>query len=310
VDPDKRFAELREQLTLLLAGISPTGGPDVRPYVRELVEVHFVLRALGVSLFADQSDDAARDRILSYLQRYPMTVIAGEELLVVGGIQEWARRVRELRKQFGWKILSGLAIGNMAEPDEDNADVLDLPSMKPGDYVLVDPVPALEAAGRWFKANSIRKKKGMSVLNKVRAYLLENVGKQVSGDELRYVANDKSEWARRVRELRTEHGWQVATKSTGRPDLPVGIYVMASDRQAPPHDRAIKDRDRRAVLMRDNYTCRRCPWNRSKWDPADPRNLEVHHVKHHARGGTNLPENLMTLCNVCHDAVHAAERSE
>jgi len=307
VEPETKYEELRRQLTSLLAGLSAATGPDVRTYVLELVPVHFVLRALGVSLFPDESEDAARDRILSYMRRYPLTVIDGEEILVVAGIQEWARRVRELKTQLGWKILSGLAINQMSE-GEDNPDALDLPDMKPGQYVLVDPAPDLEAAHRWYKANSIRKKKDVSVLDKIRTYLLENVGKQVSGEELRYVANDKSEWARRVRELRTEHGWQVVTKSTGRPDLPVGIYVMATDRQSPPHDRAIADRDRRTVLMRDDYTCQSCGWNRSKWDPADPRNLEVHHVEHHAKGGSNEPENLRTLCNICHDEIHAKER--
>lgn len=308
VEPETKYDELRQQLTSLLAGLTPATGPDVRTYVLELVDVHFVLRALGVSLFPDQSDDAARDRLLSYMKRYPLVVIGGEELLVVAGIQEWARRVRELKTQFGWKILSGLAINQMSEGD-DNPDAPDLPDMKPGEYVLVDQSPDLEAAHRWHQANSIRKKKDGSVLDKIRTYLLANVGKQVSGEELRYVAGDKSEWARRVRELRTEHGWQVVTKSTGRPDLPVGIYVMATDRQAAPHDRVIEDRDRRAVMMRDDYSCQSCGWNRSKWDPADPRNLEVHHVEHHARGGSNEPANLRTLCNVCHDEIHAKERA-
>jgi 5-methylcytosine-specific restriction endonuclease McrA len=32
--------------------------------------------------------------------------------------------------------------------------------------------------------------------------------------------------------------------------------------------------------------------------------LELHHVKHHATGGDNSVENLITLCNVCHDVTH------
>ena len=288
----------------MLAGLSPAGDPDVRVYVLELVPIHFVLRALGVSLFTDETDGAARDRILSYLRRYPQVVISGEELLVVAGIQEWARRLRELRTQFGWKILSGLAVAQMSE-SEDEEDGPDFPTMKPSDYILVDVGQDLEAAHRWNRANSIRKQKGASVIEKIKAYLLENVGKEVTGEELRYVAGDKSEWARRVRELRTEHGWQVVTKSTGRPDLPVGIYVLASDRQLPAHDRVITDRARRAVLVRDSYTCQVCGWNRSKWDPSDPRHLEVHHVQHHVKGGSNEPENLRALCNICHDEVHA-----
>lgn len=32
--------------------------------------------------------------------------------------------------------------------------------------------------------------------------------------------------------------------------------------------------------------------------------MELHHVEHHRDGGTNNRENLVTLCNVCHDVVH------
>ncbi|WP_323985578.1 HNH endonuclease [Klebsiella aerogenes] len=32
--------------------------------------------------------------------------------------------------------------------------------------------------------------------------------------------------------------------------------------------------------------------------------LELHHIEHHADGGENTLENLITLCNVCHDEVH------
>jgi hypothetical protein len=33
-------------------------------------------------------------------------------------------------------------------------------------------------------------------------------------EELKYLAKDKKEWARRVRELRTEQGWPIVTKKT------------------------------------------------------------------------------------------------
>ncbi|MEM7494760.1 MAG: HNH endonuclease [Myxococcota bacterium] len=32
--------------------------------------------------------------------------------------------------------------------------------------------------------------------------------------------------------------------------------------------------------------------------------LEPHHKKRHKEGGGNTPENLITLCNPCHDVVH------
>ena len=120
------------------------------------------------------------------------------------------------------------------------------------------------------------------------------------------MANDRSEWPRRVRELRTEEGWPIATKVSGRPDLNVGIYVLEEDRQAEVHDRKIPDPVRISVLERDNYSCCNCGWNHKNKNEADKlRNLlELHHIEHHAKGGENLLENLITLCNICHDDVH------
>lgn len=46
-------------------------------------------------------------------------------------------------------------------------------------------------------------RKGKGARAKLRAYILSNVGRVMSSEELRTVAENKSEWARRVRELRT-----------------------------------------------------------------------------------------------------------
>lgn len=305
----RTLPELKSKLVELVQGFTPGDALDVRACVLELIPVHQTLRQLGVALFPDQSEGAARDRILRYFQRYPLTVIDRDELLIVSGIQEWARRLRELRNDFGWKILSGLAISQMEEEEQEDSALLALPGVKPDQYVLVDVEQDRSAALRWNHAKVLRGKSG-SVRDKILEYLLQNVGEQVTGDELRYVANEKTEWARRVRELRTEFGWPIVTKSTGRPDLPVGVYVLTSMQQAPEHDRLINDRDRRMVLQRDKYSCCRCAWNRRDWDPDDPRNLEVHHVVQHVDGGSNTPDNLVTLCNICHDAVHAGEPLE
>ena len=86
-------------------------------------------------------DQSARGRILAYLRKHPFKVIAGDELMVVSGIGEWARRVRELRVQFGWWIYSGVTIKNMAE-DGDIVESLksidiDALKIKPNQYVLM-----------------------------------------------------------------------------------------------------------------------------------------------------------------------------
>ncbi len=40
--------------------------------------------------------------------------------------------------------------------------------------------------------------------------------------------------------------------------------------------------------------------------PGDPRKiLELHHKKMHVEKGKNTADNLITLCNVHHDEIHA-----
>ena len=51
---------------------------------------------------------------------------------------------------------------------------------------------------------------------------------------------------------------------------------------------------------RDGYKCRAC--GRSKF--KDGARLEVHHIIRKADGGTDVPENVVTLCHDCHDAHH------
>lgn len=288
--------------------------PDLRPKVRALVPVFHALRDLGASLIPKAEAANARDRLLAYLRKYPLKVIDGDELLVVSGIGEWARRIRELRTQFGWWVYSGNTFKDIASDAEQASEVLsmvdefgiDPRTIKPDQYVLVSVEQDRDAAYRWNQLNVIRKKNA-SVSDKVLEYLRANVGKPITGEELKYLAKDRSEWARRTREMRTEEGWPLKTKNSGRPDLAVGVYVLEADRQAPVHDRKIPDPVRVAVLSRDRFKCVNpvCGWCREMANPDDPRTmLELHHLVAHAVRGQNTVENLATFCNVCHDDIH------
>jgi len=283
---------------------------DLRSKVIALVPACRVLRDLGSSLIPVEEAKSARDRILAYFRHYPGVVISGEELSVVAGINDWPRRVRELRVEFGWPIATGVTINQiLKEADEagQTEETKALQQMSPDDYILLEDRQDRDAAYRWKLANDIRKQK-IGARDKILQFLRENVGVSVSGEEISYVATI-ADWPRRVRELRTEYGWPVVTKQTGRPDLPVGVYLLEMDRQAPVHDRLIPDPVRVAVLRRDAYQCQHCDWHINEWNKADPRILELHHKKHHAKGGDNTAENLITLCNICHDEIHRQERS-
>lgn len=307
----QKVAELKTLLDGFLERISEE---DLRPKVLALVDINDTLRILGTAM-VDKS--SARERILAYFRRYPFTVLHGKELEVVAGISEWARRIRELRKQFGWKIVSGETLSDMVADGGDTLLIADLTKLIGRDpttvskheYVLLSEEQDRDAAYRWNLMNGIRRKK-LGMREKMLEYLRKNVGKPVEGDELAYVANGGNSWPRRLRELRTEQGWPIVTRQQGRPDLAVGQYMLERDRQAPVHDRRIPDPVRLSVLQRDNFACRVCGWTVSDRDENDPRKcLELHHLEEHVRGGGNDEDNLLTLCNMHHDEVHAKRLS-
>ena len=56
-------------------------------------------------------------------------------------------------------------------------------------------------------------------------------------------------------------------------------------------------RVRRMVLARDRHHCRRKGCHHTRF-------LDIHHLVARARGGTNDPGNLVTLCSACHRLAH------
>ncbi|MBF0665227.1 MAG: HNH endonuclease [Brevundimonas sp.] len=283
----------------------------LRTRAAALAPIIYALRDIGSGLLPGVR--SARTRLLEVFRRYPGVVIPGSELFVVAGIDDWARRLRELRVEYGWPIYSGATFAQIrAEDPEQLADIerqigLDTLGVGVEDYVLLEDKQDLFAARHWRLLKQLRNSK-LSVQDRILELLKQNVGQPISGEQLRYVAGGASEWARRVRELRTEEGWPVLTKMQGRPEIAVGSYMLADAKQAPPHDRRISDSTRIAVLTRDGFSCRHCGWSRKDLDPDDPRRfLELHHVHEHAEGGQNSAENLVALCNVDHDAVHAGQ---
>ena len=63
-------------------------------------------------------------------------------------------------------------------------------------------------------------KKRTGARTKLRQYFLKNLGRVMGSDELREVAGGITEWARRVRELRNEEGFQILSNT---------IHVFAID---------------------------------------------------------------------------------
>ena len=86
---------------------------------------------------------------------------------------------------------------------------------------------------------------------------MANVGRVMEVDELRKVAGDITEWARRVRELRNEEGFQILTHND-RSDLKQGQYLLVDPKPRPAFQRAISKELRAQILDRNGFTCQMC----------------------------------------------------
>ncbi len=101
------------------------------------------------------------------------------------------------------------------------------------------------------------KKASTGARAKLRKYLLANTGRVIGSDELRKASGNISEWARRIRELRTEEGYQILTHND-RNDLKPGEYLLEDKKPQPAFARAISKETRSLVLDRNGFTCQMC----------------------------------------------------
>ena len=80
--------------------------------------------------------------------------------------------------------------------------------------------------------------RGSGSRTKLREYILANMGRVLESDELREASGNASEWGRRVRELRTEEGYQILTHND-RSDLKPGQYLLLDRKPIPAFERGI-----------------------------------------------------------------------
>jgi len=230
---------------------------------------------------------SGKDCILSYLKLMVGEDVANSELMVVSGIAEYARRIRELRVEYGYEI-------GTSGPESD---------VPAGHYRLYSVEPSVARANVWQAASRIRRSSGPDK-GRILKLLQGNVKVPLTHDMLQYVGKGKST-RERLRDLRLSDGWRIATRRTGRPDLRNDEYMLVSLEQLPPHDRAIPAETYEAVLERDGRRCRKCNWRPAARVYGGRRHsLEVHHKVSFARGGAHRIGNLITLCDMDHDIVH------
>jgi len=137
---------------------------------------------------------------------------------------------------------------------------------------------------------------------KLRSHFLENIGRVMGSDELRVVAGT-SEWARRIRELRDEEGFQILTHND-RSILKPGEYLLETDKLKPAFGREISKETRAFVLDRNGFTCQMCGAVASEPHPFNPEKktrLHIGHIIDKSMGGTDEPSNLKAICSVCNE---------
>ena len=138
---------------------------------------------------------------------------------------------------------------------------------------------------------------------KLRVHFLANLGRVMGADELRPVAGNISEWARRVRELRTEEGFLILTHND-RADLKPGEYLLETAKPQPAFARAISKETRAFVLDRNGFTCQMCGAVAGESHPYDPTRktrLHIGHVIDKSLGGSDEASNLKAICSVCNE---------
>lgn len=138
---------------------------------------------------------------------------------------------------------------------------------------------------------------------KLRAHFLSNIGRVMDSDELRAVAGNITEWARRVRELRSEEGYFIQTHND-RSELKPGQYLLEDPKPRPAFERGISAATRAFVLDRNGFTCQMCGAAAGEPHPADPlRKTRLHlgHIVDKSMGGSDDPINLRALCSVCNE---------
>ncbi len=137
---------------------------------------------------------------------------------------------------------------------------------------------------------------------KLRSFFIENVGKVLDKDILGKVAG-KSEWGRRVRELRNEEGMNIVTHND-RSELKPGQYLLVNLKPLPAFERGISKETRAFVLDRNGFTCQMCGAAAGEPHPYDANRktrLHLGHIIDKSMGGTDDASNLRAICSVCNE---------
>ncbi len=145
-----------------------------------------------------------------------------------------------------------------------------------------------------------------SVKKRIEAFFLDNIGKIISGEQLKEIAKDpktgkdRENWHQRLSELRTDDGYTILTLRN-RGDLNVSEYMMPHKRKRPQAEtrKKIKQETWLEVLKRSGSSCEwnedgiRCGLKEGDSDPIGGGTVQLtpdHKTPHSLNADIN-PEN-------------------
>jgi len=136
-------------------------------------------------------------------------------------------------------------------------------------------------------------------------YFLRNVGNVLESRDIQNASGGAVEWARRVRELRNEDGYQILSHKD-RANLKPNQYLLETIERIPAFARSISKETRAWVLERNGYTCQMCGVAAGDPDPLGGNRtvrLTMGHILDKSKGGDDTPQNLRAICTNCNEGL-------
>lgn len=136
-------------------------------------------------------------------------------------------------------------------------------------------------------------------------YFLNNIGKILESKDIQQASGGAVEWARRVRELRNEEGYQILSHKD-RANLKPNQYLLETDKRVPAFARGISKETRAWVLERNGYTCQMCGVAAGDPDPFGSNRtvrLTMGHILDKSKGGDDSAQNLRAVCTNCNEGL-------
>lgn len=136
-------------------------------------------------------------------------------------------------------------------------------------------------------------------------FFLSNIGKVLESKDIQKASGGAVEWARRVRDLRNEDGYQILSHKD-RANLKPNQYIMETIERVPAFTRSISKQTRARVLERNGHTCQMCGVAAGDPDPLGGNRtvrLTMGHILDKSKGGDDTPQNLRAVCTNCNEGL-------